>query len=71
MERIVNNPVTLIHEVEKIVDRRVEVPVVHERVLRVPEIVTQIVLERVEIPKVIEVIRTVDKIVEVAKIIEV
>lgn len=66
-----NNPVTLIHEVEKIVDRRVEVPVVHERVLRVPEIVTQIVLERVEIPKVIEVIRTVDKIVEVAKIIEV
>jgi hypothetical protein len=45
------------------------VPVVVERIVRVPEISTQIVLERVEIPKIVEVVRNVDKIVEITKIV--
>lgn len=37
-------PVVVYKEVEKIVDRRVEVPFYTEKVVRVPEIVTQIVV---------------------------
>jgi len=53
------------------VDRRVEVPVVRERIVRVPELVTQVVIEKIEVPKIIEVEKLVDRIVEVNKIIEV
>jgi hypothetical protein len=45
----------LIKEVEKIVDRRVEVPVIQERIVRVPELITQVVIERVEVPKIVQV----------------
>jgi hypothetical protein len=63
--------VPIYKEVEKIVDRRVEVPFYQEKIVRVPEIITQIVVERAEIPRIIEVTKTVDKIVEVTKIVEV
>lgn len=43
----------MVKEVEKVVDRRVEVPIVQEKIVRVPEIVTQIVVERAEVPKVV------------------
>lgn len=39
--------------------------------MKVPEVITQIVVEKIEVPKIIEVDRYVDKIVEVNKIIEV
>lgn len=71
VEKIINHPVPMIKEVEKIIDRRVEVPIIQEKIVRVPEIVTQIVVERVEVIKIIEVIKNVDRIVEVNKIIEV
>jgi len=45
----------LIKEVEKIVDRRVEVPIIQERIVRVPELITQVVIERVEVPKIVQV----------------
>ncbi len=50
-------------------DRKVEVPFYQEKIVRVPEIATQIVIERVEIPVVVEVTKQVDKIVEVTKIV--
>lgn len=45
----------MIKEVEKIVDRRVEVPIIQERIVRVPELITQVVIERVEVPKIVQV----------------
>ena len=42
-----------------------------ERIVKVPEIITQVVVERIEVPRIVEVDRHVDKIVEVNKIIEV
>lgn len=45
----------MIKEVEKIVDRRVEVPIIQEKIVKVPEIINQVIIERVEVPKVIEV----------------
>ncbi len=53
----------MIKEVEKIVDRRVEVPIIRERIVRVPETITQVVVERVEVPRIIEVQKLVDRIV--------
>ena len=67
--REVPQPVVVYKEVEKIVDRKVEVPFYQEKIVRVPEIVTQIEVERVEVPVVIEVTKQVDKIVEVTKIV--
>lgn len=61
----------MIKEVEKIVDRRVEVPIVQEKIVKVPEIINQVIIERVEVPKVIEVEKLVDKIVTVTKLVEV
>jgi hypothetical protein len=55
VERVNNVVVPLIKEVEKIVDRRVEVPIIQEKIVKVPEIINQIVIERIEIPKIIEV----------------
>jgi hypothetical protein len=37
----------LIKEVEKIVDRRVEVPIIQEKIVKVPEIINQVIIERV------------------------
>lgn len=62
-------PVVVYKEVEKIVDRKVEVPFYQEKIVRVPEIATQIVVERVDIPVIVEVTKQVDKIVEVTKIV--
>lgn len=39
-------PFKTVQEVEKIVDRRIEVPIIQEKIVRVPEIVTQIVVEK-------------------------
>ena len=69
MIKEVPQPVVVYKEVEKIVDRKVEVPFYQEKIVRVPEIVTQIEVERVEVPMVIEVTKQVDKIVEVTKIV--
>jgi hypothetical protein len=55
VERVNNVVVPLIKQVEKIVDRRVEVPIIQEKIVKVPEIINQIVIERIEIPKIIEV----------------
>jgi len=44
VERIVNTVVPLIKEVEKIVDRNVEVPIIQERIVKVPEIIVQIAI---------------------------
>ena len=44
---------------------------IQEKIVRVPEITTQIVVERVEIPRIIEVTKNIDKIVEITKIVEV
>lgn len=52
-------------------DRRVEVPIIVEKIVRVPEIITQIVVEKIENPVIVEVEKYVEKIVEVPKIIEV
>ena len=43
----------LVKEVEKIVERKVEVPFYEDRLVTVPEIITRIEVERVEIPKII------------------
>jgi len=61
----------LVKEVEKIVDRRVEVPIIQEKIVEVPTIVNQIVIERVEVPRIIEVERWNDKIITETKLIEV
>lgn len=61
----------MIKEVEKIVDRRVEVPIIQEKIVKIPEIINQVIIERVEVPKVIEVEKLVDKIVTVTKLVEV
>lgn len=61
----------MVKEVEKIVDRRVEVPIVQEKIVEVPTIVNQIAIERVEVPKIIEVERWNDKIITETKLIEV
>ena len=50
-------------EVEKIVDRRIEVPIVQERIVTVPEIINQVVVERIEVPRIVEVERWNDKII--------
>lgn len=63
--------VPLVKEVEKIVDRRVEVPIVQERIVTVPEIINQVAVERIEVPKIIEVERWSDKIITETKLIEV
>lgn len=42
-----------------------------EKIVRVPEIITQIVVEKIENPVIVEVEKYVEKIVEVPKIIEV
>lgn len=55
VERIVNHVVPLIKEVEKIVDRRVEVPIIQEKIVRVPEIINNIVIEKTTIPQIITV----------------
>ena len=48
-----------------------EIPVVQEKIVRVPEIITQIVVERIENPRIVEIEKLVDRIIEVPKIIEV
>lgn len=58
-------------EVEKIVDRRVEVPIIQEKIVEVPTIVNQIVIERMEVPRIVEVERWNDKIITETKLIEV
>ena len=61
----------MIKEVEKIVDRRVEVPIIQEKIVEVPTIVNQIVIERMEVPRIVEVERWNDKIITETKLIEV
>lgn len=61
----------MIKEVEKIVDRRVEVPIIQERIVEVPTIVNQIVIEKIEVPKIVEVERWNDRIITETKLIEV
>lgn len=51
----INHEVEVIREVEKIVEKYLEVPVVHERVIKVPEIVTQMVVEKIEKPVIVEI----------------
>jgi hypothetical protein len=68
----VNNVVVqLVKEVEKVVDRRVEVPIIQEKIVEVPTIINQIAIERVEVPKIIEVERWNDKIIHETKLIEI
>ena len=55
VERVVNRTVELVKEVEKVVERRVEVPITNEKLVKVPEIITQIVVERCENPVIVEV----------------
>lgn len=47
IEKVVDHVIPLIKEVEKIVERRVEVPIIQQKLVRVPFVVTQIVVERV------------------------
>jgi ribosomal protein L17 len=44
---------------------------IQEKIVRVPEIINQIVIERVEVPKIIEIEKYVDKIITVTKLVEV
>lgn len=47
VEKVNNVVVPLVKEVEKVVDRRVEIPMIQERIVKVPEIINQVVVERV------------------------
>jgi hypothetical protein len=40
--------VTVKEEVEKIVERRVEIPIIHEKIVIVPEIITKPIIQRIE-----------------------
>ena len=42
VERVVNTVTPLIQEVEKIIDRRVEVPIIQERIVTVPQIINRV-----------------------------
>ena len=39
-----NVVVPLVKEVEKVVDRRIEVPIVQEKIVKVPEVINQVVV---------------------------
>lgn len=60
-----------IKEVEKIVDRKVEVPLIQERIVRVPEEIIKVVIEKVHVPQIIPVQVFAEKIVYETKIVEV
>lgn len=47
IEKVNNVVVPLVKEVEKVVDRRIEVPIVHEKIVKVPEVINQVVVERI------------------------
>ena len=61
----------MVKEVEKVVDRRVEVPITVEKIVSVPTIVTNTAIERIEVIKIVEVERCRDKIITETKLIEV
>lgn len=71
MERVNNVVVEKIKEVEKIVDRKVEVPLIQERIVRVPEEIIKVVIEKVHVPQIIPVQVFAEKIVYETKIVEV
>ena len=48
VEKEVPHVVTVKEEVEKIVERRVEIPIIHEKIVIVQEIVTKPVVQRIE-----------------------
>ena len=47
IEKVNNVVVPLVKEVEKVVDRRIEVPIVQEKIVKVPEVINQVVVERI------------------------
>lgn len=47
VERVVNTITPLVKEVEKIIERKVEVPFFQEKIITVPEIVNRIEIQRV------------------------
>lgn len=71
MERVNNVVVEKIKEVEKIVDGKVEVPLIQERIVRVPEEIIKVVIEKVHVPQIIPVQVFAEKIVYETKIVEV
>jgi hypothetical protein len=71
VEKIRNVIVEKIKEVEKIVDRKVEVPLIQEKIVRVPEEITKVVIEKVHVPQIIPVQLFQDKIIYETKIVEV
>ena len=68
VERVVTQVVPLIHEVEKIVERKVEIPFYQERIVQVPQITTNIVIEHEEVPRIIEIEVVVEKYLTVTEI---
>jgi hypothetical protein len=71
VEKIRNVIVEKIKEVEKIVDRKVEVPLIQEKIVRVPEEIIRVVIEKVHVPQIIPVQLFQDKIIYETKIVEV
>lgn len=63
--------VPIVKEVEKVVDRKVEIPIIQQKIVRIPEEITQIVIEKVHVPQVIPVKTFEEKIVYETKICEV
>ena len=54
---------------EKIVDRKVEVPIIQERIVRVPEEIIKVVIEKVHVPQIIPVQVFQDRVVYETKIV--
>ena len=50
-------------------DRRVDVPIIHEKIVTVPEVITKIVIEKVHVPYIITVKEFAEKIVYETKIV--